>query len=259
MSRNPRKKSESGYYHVMLRGNEKKNIFNNDEDKIRFIETIYEKKQENRFLLHALCLMDNHIHLMLSEGNEDIAKIMKRITVSYVHYFNKKYKRVGHLFQDRYKSEVVEEDGYVLSLARYIHQNPVKAGIVKNASDYKWSSYNGYIYNNDYLSKILDREMILGLFSSHPEVAQEAFKNYMNEAGNEKFIEDTEEAIDEEEARIIFEDMLIKKGLKTNGDTKTQIPNEIIKDFKDKTKLSIRKIATITGMNKDKVNKILNS
>jgi REP element-mobilizing transposase RayT len=259
MSRNPRKKSKSGYYHVMLRGNEKKNIFNNDEDKIRFIETIYEKKQENRFLLHALCLMDNHIHLMLSEENEDIAKIMKRITVSYVHYFNKKYKRVGHLFQDRYKSEVVEEDSYILSLARYIHQNPVKAGIVKNAGDYKWSSFNGYLYNDDYLSKILDRNMVLGLFSSRPELAQKAFKEFMNEAGNEIFIEDTEAAMDEEEARIIFEDMLIKKGLKTNGDTETQIPNEIIKDFKDKTKLSIRKIAAITGINKDKVNKIINT
>lgn len=70
---------------------------------------------------------------------------MKRIMVSYVYYFNKKYKRVGHLFLDRFKSEAVEKDSYIMSLARYIHQNPVKAGVVKKATDYKWSSYNCYI------------------------------------------------------------------------------------------------------------------
>jgi len=69
---------------------------------------------------------------------------MKRITVSYVRYFNKKYKRVGHLFQDIFRSEVIEQDSYLLCLARYIHQNPVKAGIVQKAADYKWSSYHGY-------------------------------------------------------------------------------------------------------------------
>ena len=126
MPRTQRVRSNSGYYHIMLRGNERKNIFLSDEDKLRFMETVYEKKQEARFYLHSFCLMDNHIHLMLSEGLEDISSVMKRVTVSYVYYFNKKHKRVGHLFQDRFKSEVVDEDSYALSLARYIHQNPVK-------------------------------------------------------------------------------------------------------------------------------------
>lgn len=85
------------------------------------------------------------MHLMIREGMEDVAKIMKRITVSYVYYFNKKYKRIGHLFQDRFRSEIVEGDGYALSLTRYIHENPVKAGVVRGIGDYKWSSYNGYL------------------------------------------------------------------------------------------------------------------
>ena len=117
MPRHQREKSKSGYYHIMLRGNERRNIFRDEEYKLRFIETLYDKNQENRFSLHAFCLMDNHVHLMLSEGVEDVAKIMKRIIVSYVYYFNKKYKRVGHLFQDRFKSEIVEDDNYVLALA----------------------------------------------------------------------------------------------------------------------------------------------
>ncbi|MHB1651827.1 MAG: transposase [Desulfitobacteriaceae bacterium] len=77
MPRKQREKSKSGYYHIMLRGNERRNIFQDEEDKLRFIETLYEKKQENRFPLHTFCLMDNHIYLMLSEGVEDVAKRRK--------------------------------------------------------------------------------------------------------------------------------------------------------------------------------------
>ncbi len=153
MTRQSRVKSNSGYYHIMLRGNGKKNIFYNDEDRKRFMETIYGKKHGDKFYLHAFCLMNNHIHLMISEGIEDVARVMKRITVSYVYYFNKKYKRVGHLFQDRFKSEVVEHDNYVLSLARYIHQNPVKAGLVEKADDYIWSSHNCYLGRDNSFSK----------------------------------------------------------------------------------------------------------
>ncbi|SMD17567.1 transposase, partial [Sporomusa malonica] len=105
MPRQQRKKSNSGYYHVMIRGNDRKNIFLDEEDKQNFIEILYQKKQENIYLLHAFCLMDNHVHLMLQEGEVNIANIMKRINISYVHYFNKKYKKIGHLFQDRFKSE----------------------------------------------------------------------------------------------------------------------------------------------------------
>jgi len=85
MPRQQRKRSESGYYPIMLCGNERRNIFLNDEDKLRFLETVYEKKQKDRFYMYAYCLMDNHLHLMISEGTEDIAKVMKRITVSCVY------------------------------------------------------------------------------------------------------------------------------------------------------------------------------
>ncbi len=98
--------------------------------------------------------MDNHVHLMISEGTEDLSKIMKRINVSYVYYFNQKYKRVGHLFQDRFKSENVEQDLYLLALARYIHQNPLNPPLVKKVSDYKWSSYNSYMYESNYFAKM---------------------------------------------------------------------------------------------------------
>ena len=259
MPRQERKRSKSGYYHIMLRGNERRNIFLDDEDKLRFLETIYEKQQKDRFNMHAYCLMDNHVHLMIGEGTEDIAKVMKRITVSYVYYFNKKYKRVGHLFQDRYRSEVVEKDSYVLALARYIHQNPVKANMTKQAGEYKWSSYGSYIDEKNYFCKMIDRDIIMELFSEDREKAKRLFIKYMDEENCDTFIDlkEEEEVMEEGEAKALYLGMLRDKGLDSEDGMKMQVPDELIKEFREKTKFSIRKIVAITKLNKDKINKIL--
>ncbi|WP_198543854.1 transposase [Petroclostridium xylanilyticum] len=98
--------------------------------------------------------MNNHIHLLLKEGKEAISQAMKRIGASYVYWYNMKYERYGHLFQDRYKSEKVEDDKYLLTVLRYIHQNPIKAGIVEEAIKYKWSSYIEYISQKGILTDI---------------------------------------------------------------------------------------------------------
>jgi len=202
--------------------------------------------------------MDNHIHLFISEGTEDVIKAMKRITVSYVYYFNKKYKRVGHLFQDRFKSEVIEQDSYILCLARYIYQNPVKAGIIHKAADYKWSSYNGYLNGGNCLAEMLDVDIILSLFSDDREIALKKYENYMNEESKETFldIEEAKENVDEDAARELFQKMLIEHGLKADEEN-TQRTEVLIKEFRAKTNLSIRRIAGIVGLNKDKVHKIL--
>ncbi len=238
----------------MLRGNAKENIFHNEQDKLRFLEILQIKKQTDRFYLHAFCLMDNHVHLMISEGAEDLSKIMKRINVSYVHYFNQKYERVGHLFQDRFKSENVEQDRYLLALARYIHQNPLKAGMVKKASDYKWSSYNSYLYESNYFTKMVDTDFVLGLFSSDKKTARRKFAKFMNEESKEIFIDikEQKEVMNEEAAEELF-----KSVLKEQGESEDEPLEQIIKNFKSKTNLSIRKIAAITGINKDRVNRML--
>ncbi|MDQ2087486.1 transposase [Herbivorax sp. ANBcel31] len=258
MPRHERVRSNSGYYHIMIRGNERRVIFCNDDDRIRFMKIIRDKKQDDRFCLQAFCLMGNHVHLMMREGKEDISKVMKRITVSYVHYFNNKYKRAGHLFQGRFKSEVVEEDNYVLALARYIHNNPVKAGIVKRASDYKWSSYNTYIDEENSYSDIIDKHLLLGIFSENKNTAIMEYKKFMNQESNESFIdlEELQEIMSEKEAKELFLKMLLERGL--NAETKgSKVPDDLLKDFREKTGFSIRKISSITGINKDTVNRAL--
>ena len=241
----------------MIRGNERRNIFRDDEDRYRLMDTLYEKKQGDKFYLHAFCLMDNHIHLLISEGIEDIALVMKRITVSYVHYFNKKYNRIGHLFQDRFRSEAIEEDRYILSLTRYIHQNPVKANLVKTASEYSWSSYNSYPGKN-YFSKMLDTDTILGIFSTDKEIAQKLFINDMITLPLGSFIDipDDNNIMDELMAKELFMKTLLELRIDLNKCPKSELVN-MLKEFKEATNLSLRKMSTITGLSKDKISQLL--
>ncbi|TGE38075.1 transposase [Desulfosporosinus fructosivorans] len=259
MPRQQRLQSKSGYYHIMLRGNERRNIFNDDEDRFRLIDILYEKKQGNKFYLHAFCLMDNHVHLFISKGIEDIALVMKRITVSYVHYFNKKYNRIGHLFQDRFRSEAIEGDGYILSLIKYIHQNPVKANMVKTASEYPWSSYNSYSSENHF-SKMLDIDTILGLFSPDKEIAKKLFKNNMNLVSQESFIDipDNVKIIDEVAAKELFERIILELSIDFDKCPRIELTT-MLKRFREESNLSFRKMSIITGLNKDKINKLLKS
>ncbi|WP_332310325.1 MULTISPECIES: transposase [Metabacillus] len=132
-----RTKSSSGIYHIMLRGINRQTIFEDDEDKIKFLVTLKKYKEISKFQLYSYCLMDNHIHLLLKESGETISESIKRISSSYVYWYNNKYERCGLLFQERFKSENVENILYFLTVLRYIHQNPLKAGLAKTVFDSK--------------------------------------------------------------------------------------------------------------------------
>lgn len=133
------------YYHVTSRGNERKDVFNNDKDREQFLS--YLESSVNRYdaIIHAYCLMNNHYHLILETPSGNLSKIMQHINGAYTNYFNIKRKRSGHLFQGRFKAILVEADEYAQELSRYIHLNPVRANIVKRPEEYRWSSYLDYI------------------------------------------------------------------------------------------------------------------
>jgi len=140
MTRQERKTSGTGIYHVLQRGINQQRIFEEAEDYIQYLDYLYEVKKLSGMTLYAYCLMGNHTHMLLKEGNEPLSIIFRRLGARYVPWFNKKYERSGHLFQDRYKSEPVETDEYFLSAIAYIYQNPVKAGICRLPHEYEWSS-----------------------------------------------------------------------------------------------------------------------
>ena len=144
LPRTAREKSNSGIYHVMLRGINKQNIFEEAEDYEKMIELLGQSKALGGITIYGYCLMSNHIHLLLEEGKEPLASTVKRFGSKYAVWFNTKYQRVGHLFQDRFKSEAVEDPPYFLSVLRYIHFNPVKAGLVKTPGNYAYSSFGFY-------------------------------------------------------------------------------------------------------------------
>ena len=140
MPRCARERSESGIYHIMFRGINKQNIFEEPEDYRKALELLLEAKEKSASEIYAYCFMPNHIHLLLKEGNEPIGETFKRFGTKYAYWFNTKYSRAGHLFQDRFKSEPVDDAEYFCIALRYILQNPVKAGLTKNAENYPYSS-----------------------------------------------------------------------------------------------------------------------
>jgi REP element-mobilizing transposase RayT len=140
MSRQPRRLSESGIHHVMLRGINRDAIFLEDDDRVQFLRCLSATKELSGCQVLAYCLMPNHVHLVLRTAGEPLSVVLKRLGVRYAGWFNHKYGRVGHLFQDRFRSKPVEDDGYLATVLRYVWNNPVEAGLVERPEDYPWSS-----------------------------------------------------------------------------------------------------------------------
>jgi len=145
MARQARIKSNSGIYHVMIRGINKEKIFINKLYKIKLLDIIKEIKKEIDFSIIAYCIMDNHLHLLMKDNNDSLAIIMKKLNVKYAMFYNRLQNRYGYVFQNRFRSEAIENERYLLGALRYIHNNPVKANITKNLLEYEWSSINDYI------------------------------------------------------------------------------------------------------------------
>ncbi len=259
MPRFKREISETGIYHVMTRGNAKNNIFIDREDKEKYLSILQEKKQESNYVLYAYCIMTNHSHLIIRELNESLSDIMKKVNISYAIYFNKKYERVGHVFQDRYVSEPIEDDNYLLTAIRYVHNNPVKAKIAKNAQAYPWSSYGYYV--KDIKNNLVDTEFVLSLFSSDIDRSRNIFQEFSIKENDDRLIDiDYEEkplAIkDYHEAKIYIIDYLKDNGLKLEDLRKREYiakRNELILYLRQNSGLSIRKISELLNVGRNMV------
>jgi putative transposase len=160
-----RKWHKGAVYHVTVRGNRRNDIFRDKEDFEYYLNTIEESLFyyiQFNYKIICYCLMDNHVHLMIKTDIEPLGKLMGRISASYTRNFNKKYNYIGHLFQDRYFSELIKSDEQMLETSRYVHLNPVRANMVEKAGEYIWSSYNIIIGNKK--EKIIDSSLILNYF-----------------------------------------------------------------------------------------------
>jgi putative transposase len=144
MARKSRIHYPGAYYHVILRGNARQDIFSDDSDRSRFYLLLQEGTERFGHRIHAFCLMTNHVHLIVQVADKPLSRIMQNLAFRYTRWVNWRQNRSGHLFQGRYKSVVVDGDDYLLELVRYTHLNPVRAGIAKTPSEYRWSSHAAY-------------------------------------------------------------------------------------------------------------------
>ncbi len=245
MPRNAREKSQSGIYHIMLRGIDKRDIFLTKTDYKKFLKYLELAKNKSDFLILAFCLMANHVHLLLKEGNEEVGDSVRRIAVGYAQYHNHNHGRTGHLFQNRYLSEPVNDDNYLLVVSRYIHQNPLKAGLVNHIEDYEWSSYRNYLLKDRALT---DTDFLNKYFSN-----EESFIKFNKQKNNDQCLEYkvvnryTDDELQEVISNIVdFNDL---------SGIDLQARNLALRKIKGETGASIRQLERVIGIGRNIIQK----
>lgn len=260
MPRQARESSGTGIYHVMMRGINHQSIFEEQEDYYQFLNTLEMLAQSyepdgtpsgRNYILYAYCLMSNHIHLLIREREDTIGMAIKRIASSYVYYYNHKYSRDGHLFRERYKSEPVNNMAYFVTLLRYIHQNPVKAGIVKKVQDYEFSSWHEYIDKNSTLFPLCDTRTVLN------RISYDDLNGLVNEPLSDDVscldIEDASKGRPSDDQVML---LIREKTGATNSSAFQQLPDEIRRsvliELKGK-RASLRQLERLTGIGKSMI------
>ncbi len=180
MARRPRIEYAGALYHVIARGNRKETVFLNNADYEDYLSRLSLYKKRFSFVIHAYCLMPNHVHLLIETGEVPLSRIMHCLQFSYTQSFNKRNKKVGHAFQGRYKAILCNKDSYLLELVRYIHLNPIRAGMVKLPEKYQWSSHCGYLGAKE-CQNIVDAKLVLDIFGRTRTNAILAYRRFIFE------------------------------------------------------------------------------
>ena len=220
MARRPRVFASGLLYHVIVRGNQRRKTFRSDDDYKAYLDRLEKYRAKFHVRIYAYCLMPNHVHLLLETGSPPLAKFMQGLQQSYTQYFNRSYRKVGHLFQGRYKAIICDKDKYLLALVRYIHLNPVRARLAKRPERYPHSGHRNYLLNGT--PKIIEAGRILKLLGG-----KKGYENFvlegMSESHNDEYyaVEDQrflgEEGFGEEISREagVEEERKPKKSIET--------------------------------------------
>jgi REP element-mobilizing transposase RayT len=202
MARKPRIHLSGGVYHVMLRGNGGQRLFFSDADYQHLYGLLEEGVGRYGYRVHGFCCMSNHIHLALQVGDIPLARGMQNLAFRYTRWINRRQKRIGHLFQGRYKAILVDRDAYLIELVRYIHLNPVRAGLVKDPAVYRWSGHRAYI-GQDALSWMMT-DWVLGQFGRRAGEARSRYARFVQEGLGEGHREEFHKG--GEDTRILGDD-----------------------------------------------------
>lgn len=257
MARQARQISPTGYYHVMMRGNNRETIFIKKSQKLYFIDSLRALSIEEAIRIVAYALMDNHVHIAVKGEIGNISSAIKKLNIKYAIKYNKDTKRIGHVFQDRYRSEIIVDDKYLLQVVRYIHNNPVKANIVGSPEEYRWSSYNEYKNGHFEIVDKSQGDFIMGYFSGKFNL----FKKYHLEDDLTEFLDTREEAEANKMARArkLIEDYLVTQGvtdIKQIYENTGNLRNILVGILLKESTLSHRQIANLLGISASAVHRI---
>lgn len=181
MARPLRVEFSGAFYHVINRGNAGENIFRGSRDREKFLDYLEMAMEKFSLKIYTYCLMTNHFHILLETRLPNLSQAIQWVNVSYAVYFNRKYKRSGHLFQGRFKSILVDADEYLKQVSRYIHLNPVRANLVEHPDEYRWSSYSA-ITGKTEEPEWLESAWLLSLFGNKKKQARVNYKKFVEEA-----------------------------------------------------------------------------
>lgn len=253
MARAPRKKSYTKVYHMIIRGINKQDIFLDKQDFLKFIKEVERTKEKYQYEIYAYALMNDHVHFVIYDKNENMSIAIQSLNVSYSSYFNKKYERTGHLFENRFKSKTVDSSEYLKSVVRYIHKNPENAGL----KPYEWTSYYEYLYKE----KLINKNMVLKVFGEDINEAINNFKyfhkNYTKYQDYDKGYELLTHITDDEAIEIIKNVIMEQNLLRIQQYDKEQKEKAIMKILKIEgiTKVQIARIIGISTKTISKIEK----
>lgn len=192
MARPLRIEFEGALYHITSRGNEKRFIFRSDEDRKIFLNILSDVNKKYNWLCHAYCLMNNHYHSVIETPDGNLSQGMRQLNGVYTQTFNKRHKRVGHIFQGRYKAILIDRESYLLEVCRYVVLNPVRAMSAKDPGEWKWSSYRGTA-GLEKPNPCLMTNWVLGQFGSNRRVARQRYSEFVKAGIGEASIWDKTE------------------------------------------------------------------
>lgn len=184
MPRRARVKSIDSTYHVMVRSISEINLFRDSADKDKFLSLLKKYQDVFLFKIYAYCLMDTHAHLLIYSNGADVSKIMHGVNQSYAQYYNWKYNRHGHVFQDRFKSKLVQDDNHLLSVSGYIHNNPGKIG--RSIENYPYSTMGMYMGIRKDPFELLDASFIFGMIGGNIASARKQYREFIYLCTDEK-------------------------------------------------------------------------
>ncbi|MFO7761601.1 MAG: transposase, partial [Desulfobia sp.] len=188
MARPLRIEYPNAWYHVMNRGRRGEDIFSAKEDYEMFVVVLQEAAELFCCRIAAYCLMPNHYHLLVQTPQGNLSRIMRHVSSVYTQRFNRRQQTAGQLFRGRYKSILVEEDSYLLELLRYIHRNPVRAGLSKTVAEYQWSSHKGYVSPAGKWDWLY-RELLLGMFADKPDNTVKAYRQFVQKEDSSEILD----------------------------------------------------------------------